>query len=108
MNTITLKRNNDVVINFTVDFDITDYTILFTVKETLDDDPADENAIIAKELTFVSTYVATLALSAEETDQVNSEYVFDLAFINNTDGKRSNTERGKFILTDVVGNRNAS
>lgn len=110
MNTITIKRNNDRTYNTTVKnkdtgapIDITDYTLVFSVKRNRDD--ADDAAIIH----FVNTThtvpaegTTYITIDASETEDVETgKYYYDILLIGSNQ-KRSSSLTGLFIVEQEI------
>jgi len=97
--TITVKNNGEPI-------DISDYTIVFTAKRTLNRDD-DENAQLKITLENDSDQVsnkgqARLIISAEENKFKPEVYDADFKVFDALDNPK-NTEKVKYILKNVVG-----
>lgn len=80
---LLLIRGDSKSIGFSVSgIDLTGKTVFFTVKPILgDDDPADSEAVISKEITSHDNPTAghtIIALSKDDTDITPGEYYYDI------------------------------
>lgn len=97
--TITFKESGVVI-------DITDYTILFTVKKQCDINKDDTFALIEKTITTHSDPThgeSTLELSSTDTDIDEGNYYWDLRLIK--DGIITQTQRDNLEITNGITKR---
>jgi hypothetical protein len=87
--------------------DITNWTVLFTVKRSVDE--TDAQAVISKTVTSHSdpTHgITTITLSSSDTDKIQGEYLYDIAYVDDS-GNRKATEPDTFIILGTVTQRSS-
>ena len=109
---MTIPRGTDSTIDITftengLPFNITGYTILFTVKKQCDLAKDDTFALISKDVTTHTDPTqgkSQLILTNEDTDIDQGNYYWDIRLIK--DGTISQTSRGEIEITQTVTKRN--
>lgn len=97
-------RGDDVEITLNFSENITDWTVFFTVKESIEDD--DSEAVISKDITthdLPTEGETTFVLTSSETDRIGS-YVYDIQ-VKTADGLVKTVTSGPIVFTDDVTER---
>jgi hypothetical protein len=109
--TVVRKTTNTYNITFTDSdgdaVDITNWTVFFTVKKSVDE--TDAQATISKTITTHSDPTqgkTTITLTSSDTDKIQGEYLYDIAYIDDS-GSRKATEPDTFIILGTVTQRSA-
>ena len=109
MITIIKQTDNNIKVNFKEDgevFDITDYTVLFTVKSECRLNQEDDKAVITKDITDHTDPAqgeTAIILSNTETNISSGKYYFDLRLVK--DGVITQTTRDELEVVEGITKR---
>jgi len=112
MTSLTVVKKTDHTFNVTFTLnsavqDITGWTVFFTVKNSVAE--TDAQALISKTITTHSDPTAgatQITLSDSDTDITQGEYLYDIAYLDDS-GNRKAIQPDKFIILGTVTRRSS-
>jgi len=111
---LNIKRGNPYDATITVTnasgnpYDLTDKTVFFTVKKSIDTGTDDSLAVITKNITShtnASGGITTLALTASQTNIVPGDYNWDLRIYAGSPLVQLNTTSGACNIIEIITKR---